>query len=70
MGYVKSRKPSACILCLVRDRSDEVIDLSILRDRLFIASMNLYPYNPGHLLVHPVRHIRTCGSSLGRRRYA
>jgi ATP adenylyltransferase len=57
MGYVSSRKPSACILCLVRDRSEEVIDLSILRDELFITSVNLYPYNPGHLLVHPVRHI-------------
>ncbi len=57
MGYVKGRKPSACILCLVRDRSEEVEDLSILRDGLFITSVNLYPYNPGHLLVHPVRHI-------------
>ncbi len=57
MGYVKSRKPSGCILCLIRDKSEEVIDLSILRERLFIASVNLYPYNPGHLLVHPVRHV-------------
>ncbi len=57
MGYVKSRKPSGCILCLIRDRSEEVVDLSMLRERLFIASVNLYPYNPGHLLVHPVRHI-------------
>jgi ATP adenylyltransferase len=57
MDYVRSRKPSGCILCMVRDRSAEVVDLSILRDELFIASVNLYPYNPGHLMVHPTRHV-------------
>jgi ATP adenylyltransferase len=34
-----------------------VVDLSVFRDPLFIAAVNLYPYNPGHLLVFPVRHI-------------
>jgi len=58
LAYVRgARPPGGCILCLVRARSPEVEDLSIWRDELFIASVNLYPYNPGHLLVHPVRHI-------------
>jgi ATP adenylyltransferase len=33
------------------------VDLSIWRDELFIASVNLYPYNPGHLLLYPSRHV-------------
>lgn len=57
LAYVRGPRPAGCILCLVRDRSPEVEDLSIWRDELFIAAVNLYPYNPGHLLVYPVRHI-------------
>jgi ATP adenylyltransferase len=57
LAYVRGVRPGGCILCLVRDRSPDVQDLSIWRDELFIASVNLYPYNPGHLLVYPVRHI-------------
>jgi ATP adenylyltransferase len=56
-GYVKGRKPDGCILCLIRDGSPEVVDLSVYRDELFIVSVNLYPYNPGHLLIFPARHI-------------
>ena len=56
-AYVKGKKPAPCILCLIRDRSPEVVDLSVHRDELFIACVNLYPYNPGHLLVFPTRHI-------------
>ena len=57
MAYVKGKHPSGCILCMIRDRNPDVVDLSIWRDELFIASVNLYPYNPGHLLVYPSRHV-------------
>lgn len=57
MAYVKGRQPPGCILCLTRDQKSDVADLSIWRDELFIASVNLYPYNPGHLLLYPLRHI-------------
>ncbi len=57
LAYVRGGRPRGCILCQVRDRDPDVVDLSIWRDDLFIVSVNLYPYNPVHLLVHPVRHI-------------
>ncbi len=57
LAYVKGAKPKGCILCLIRDQDPNVIDLSIYRDDLFITVVNLYPYNPGHLMVFPVRHI-------------
>ena len=56
-AYVKGERPSGCILCLIRDRDEAVVDLSVHRDPLFIAAVNLYPYNPGHLLVFPTRHL-------------
>jgi ATP adenylyltransferase len=57
MSYVKGPHPPGCILCLARDRAPEVVDLSIWRDELFVASVNLYPYNPGHLMLFPLRHV-------------
>jgi ATP adenylyltransferase len=56
-AYVKGARPPGCILCLIRDRDEAVVDLSVHRDPLFIAAVNLYPYNPGHLLVFPTRHL-------------
>jgi ATP adenylyltransferase len=56
-AYVKGERPPGCILCLIRDRDEAVVDLSVHRDPLFIAAVNLYPYNPGHLLVFPARHL-------------
>lgn len=56
-AYVKGPRQPGCILCLIRDRDPAVVDLSVHRDPLFIAAVNLYPYNPGHLLVFPARHV-------------
>jgi ATP adenylyltransferase len=56
-AYVKGPKPGGCILCLIRDRDPGVIDLSVYRGKFFVVTVNLYPYNPGHLLIFPTRHI-------------
>jgi len=57
MDYVRGKRPSGCILCAIRDRVEGTPDLSVYRDELFIVTVNLFPYNPGHLLVFPLRHI-------------
>jgi ATP adenylyltransferase len=57
LGYVKGEKPDGCILCMLTENDPRVVDLTIYRDDLFIVCLNLYPYNPGHLLVFPVRHL-------------
>ena len=57
MEYVQGSKPEGCILCHIRDKNPIAIDLSVYRDKLFIVTVNLYPYNPGHLMIFPVRHI-------------
>lgn len=57
MKYVKESRPDGCILCLIRDKSDEVANLTVYSDDLFTVSVNLYPYNPGHLMLFPNRHI-------------
>ncbi len=56
--YARGDKPDVeCILCAIRDRSPEVSSLEVFRDDDFIVSVNLYPFNPGHLMVFPQRHI-------------
>lgn len=56
--YIKGKKPEVeCILCAVVKRDERVSSLEILRTENFLVSLNLYPYNNGHLLIFPARHI-------------
>jgi ATP adenylyltransferase len=48
--------PSGCPFCLAPTRpTDE--GLVVARGRTVFAVLNLYPYNPGHLMVCPYRHV-------------
>jgi len=56
LGYLRGEKPDGCILCLVRDGSPLVQSLIVHETAQTMVTLNLYPYNPGHLLVFPKRH--------------
>jgi ATP adenylyltransferase len=45
-----------CPFCDLPSRSDEDA-LIVARGALVYAVLNLYPYNPGHLMVVPYRHV-------------
>ena len=47
-----------CPFCLAVNRTDEE-SLIVYRGKTAYALLNLYPYNSGHLLVCPYRHIST-----------
>ena len=56
--YVSGKKPDvSCILCAVRDQVEGVQSLELYRSELSIVTVNLYPFNPGHLMIYPSRHI-------------
>lgn len=56
--YIHHRKNyPGCILCDILSNSPEVTNLTIYKTKLFSISLNLYPYNPGHLMLFPNRHI-------------
>ncbi|MEA2063858.1 MAG: HIT domain-containing protein [Gemmatimonadota bacterium] len=58
LKYVRGEKPDVeCILCAIRDRDETVTNLEVMRNGLMIVSLNLYPYNPGHLMIFPNRHL-------------
>ncbi|MBL8966793.1 MAG: HIT domain-containing protein [Spirochaetaceae bacterium] len=58
IAYLRGKRPDGCILCLVRDGSEEVARLIAAETANFVVSVNLYPYNPGHLILFPKRHVR------------
>jgi ATP adenylyltransferase len=48
--------PSGCPFCRAPGRPDED-GLIVARGESVFALLNLYPYNPGHLMVCPYRHV-------------
>lgn len=61
MAYVKGGQgqfedQDDCPFCAAPQRSDEE-SLIVHRGELVFVVLNLYPYNPGHLLVCPYRHV-------------
>jgi len=52
----KARPNVDCILCAVRDNDDRVTSLKIYEDDICFVVLNLYPYNPAHLMVATSQH--------------
>ncbi len=50
-------KASGCIFCDKYQQADDENNLVLYRGKLAYVLMNLYPYNNGHLLIAPYRHI-------------
>ena len=48
--------PHDCAFCRIPTLSDEA-GLIVARGATVYAVLNLYPYNPGHLMVVPLRHV-------------
>ena len=55
-GGQKDYTEKTCPFCTAPSRSDEESLIVHRGDHAFVI-LNLYPYNPGHLLVCPYRHI-------------
>ena len=59
LDYVqgKARPEVECILCAVRDNDKRVELLKVYEDKFCFIILNLYPYNPAHLMIVTQRHI-------------
>jgi ATP adenylyltransferase len=56
LAYVTGPKDGECPFCAIPAKSDED-GLVVRRGAVAYAVLNLYPYNPGHLLLVPYRHV-------------
>jgi len=58
MSYARGKRPPVdCILCGVVAGHPQVDNLMVYAGDEFFITLNLYPYNPGHVMVVPKRHV-------------
>ncbi|MBI2836385.1 MAG: HIT domain-containing protein [Chloroflexi bacterium] len=59
VAYVRLEKQAGCFLCDKPRETDDTGNYILYRGEKNFVIMNSYPYNPGHLMVCPFRHIAT-----------
>ena len=57
--YIYMRKHTRCIFCDNRDKKNDKKRYIIARSRHSFSILNLYPYNNGHIMIAPFRHVRS-----------
>jgi ATP adenylyltransferase len=55
--YIHTQNPTGCIFCDKPAEDKDRENLILCRGKLNFVIMNAFPYNPGHLLVVPYRHL-------------
>lgn len=56
MEYIDADRESGCIFCKKAAADDDEANLILHRGESCFVILNLFPYNPGHLLIAPYRH--------------
>ncbi len=61
LAYIegKERREIPCIFCAIIKGDPQVITKVVYRDDDFMVILNMFPFNPGHVLVVPIRHVET-----------
>jgi ATP adenylyltransferase len=57
MEYILMEKPEGCILCAKPKENQDDANYILYRGKYNFVMLNAFPYNPGHLMVAPYRHI-------------
>jgi len=57
--YILQEKPKGCIFCEKPKENRDEENLILYRAKYNFVIMNLYPYNNGHLMIAPYRHVST-----------
>jgi ATP adenylyltransferase len=54
--YIRVQNPAGCIFCDKPKEEKDSQNFILYRGKKNFVIMNLFPYNPGHLMVVPYRH--------------
>jgi ATP adenylyltransferase len=57
LEYIKGPKPDECIFCVGPAAGDDASKYIVRRGEHCFAMLNAFPYNNGHLMVSPYRHV-------------
>ncbi|MDI6806708.1 MAG: HIT domain-containing protein [Candidatus Aenigmarchaeota archaeon] len=67
--YVKMEKPEGCIFCDKPKENKDEENYILYRGKHNFIILNNYPYNPGHLMVAPYRHVESLEELSKEERY-
>ena len=59
LEYILSDKKAGCIFCEFLEQEDDRANLILLRGQRCFLMLNKYPYNNGHLMAVPYRHVES-----------
>ena len=66
MAYIQAAKEQGeddgCIFCDLPAEGDDARTKILIRDQRAFVILNSFPYNPGHLMVAPFRHVGDLGA--------
>ena len=57
--YIQMGKAKGCILCDKPKENNDAPNYILFRGEKKFIMLNNYPYNPGHLMIAPYRHVAT-----------
>lgn len=57
IGYVSAEQPKGCIFCTKPAAGDDAANQILYRGDLVYIMLNTFPYNTGHIMVAPYRHV-------------
>jgi len=55
--YIQMENPGGCFLCDRPKQNSDALNYILYRGETSFVILNAYPYNPGHLMVAPYRHV-------------
>ena len=70
MAYIRQCCEPGCFLCDAFQSEADAENLIVKRGEACAVILNRYPYNNGHLMVAPCRHVATLGELTGEERRA
>ncbi len=58
LKYILNNKKldTECIICAIINKDPEIQSTELYRSEYSLVTVNLYPYNAGHLMICPLRH--------------
>lgn len=63
ISYIKNfKKEKGCLFCRVFKSNDVAKNLVVFKTKHSLTMLNLYPYNNGHLMVAPKKHVSSIES--------
>ncbi|MEK6692817.1 MAG: HIT domain-containing protein [Nitrospirota bacterium] len=59
LEYILGIKPEGCLFCIKAKEDEDEQNFILCRNPFNYIIMNIYPYNPGHLMIVPYLHTPT-----------